>query len=54
MNPLYLFFDHGSEYIEEKYLNSLHLHVDHTSGYVKIEGENKYLVFDSTDQNKNY
>ena len=54
MNPLYLVFDHGTESIEEKYLNPLYLHIDHASGYVVKEGENKYLVFDSTDQNKSY
>ena len=53
VNPLYLFTDHASGYIEEKDLNPLYLHIDHPSGYVEKEGMNKYLVFDSTDQNKN-
>ena len=53
VNPLYLFIDHASGYIEEKDLNPLYLHIDHPSGYVEKEGMNKYLVFDSTDQNKN-
>ena len=52
MNPLYLFIDHASGYINEKKLNPLYLHIDHVSGYVKEEDINKYLVFDSTDQNK--
>ena len=25
---------------------------DHANGYIKEEGANKYLVFDSTDENK--
>ena len=52
VNPLYLFIDHASGYIEEKELNPLYLHIDHASGNVEKEGVNKYLVFDSTDQNK--
>ena len=52
VNPLYLFIDHASGYIEEKDLNPLYLHIDHAGGYVEKEGANKYLVFDSTDQNK--
>ena len=51
VNPLYLFTDRASGYIEEKDLNPLHLHIDHASGYVE-KGVNKYLVFDSTNQNK--
>ena len=52
VNPLYLFIDHASGYIEEKDLNPLYLHIDHAGGYVEKEGANNYLVFDSTDQNK--
>ena len=33
-------------------VNPLYLHIDHASGYVEKEGVNKYLVFDSADQNK--
>ena len=33
-------------------MNPLYLHIDHASGYVEKEGVNKYLVFDSADQNK--
>ena len=38
-------------------VNPLYLHVDHASGYiernsVEEKGVNKYLVFDSTDENK--
>ena len=33
-------------------VNPLYLLIDHTSGYIKIKGVNKYLVFDSTDKNK--
>ena len=52
MNPLYLFIDHASGYTEEKDLNLLYVHIDHGSGYVEEECVNKYLVFDSTNQNK--
>ena len=51
MNPLYLFIDHMSGYIEEKDLNPLYLHIDHASGYVEEKGVNKYLIFNSTEQN---
>ena len=30
----------------------MYLHIDHASGYVEKEGVNKYLIFDSIDQNK--
>ena len=33
-------------------VNPLYLHIDHAGGYVEKEGANKYLAFDSTDQNK--
>ena len=33
-------------------VNPLYLLIDHVSGYVKEKGVNKYLVFDSTDENK--
>ena len=52
MNPLYLIVANASGYIEEKDLNTLHLNIDHGSGYIKEKGVNKYLVFDSTDENK--
>ena len=52
VNPLYLFVDHASGYVEEKDLNPLYLNIDHASGYIKEKGVNKYLVFDSTDENK--
>ena len=32
--------------------NSLYLRVDHASGYIEEKGVNKYLIFDSTDENK--
>ena len=51
MNPLYLLIDHMSGYIEEKDLNPLYLHIDHASGYAEEKGVNKYLVFNSTEQN---
>ena len=33
-------------------VNSLHLIIVHASGYIEEKGVNKYLVFDSTDENK--
>ena len=33
-------------------VNPLHLIIDHASGYIEEKGVNKYLVFDSTDENK--
>ena len=33
-------------------VNSLYLRVDHVNGYIEGKGVNKYLVFDSTDENK--
>ena len=51
VNPLYLFIDHTSGYIEEKDLNPLYLNCDHASEYFKENGVNKHLVFDSTDEN---
>ena len=32
----------------------MYLLVNHTSGYVKERGVNKYLIFDSTDENKEF
>ena len=33
-------------------VNFLYLLVNHASGYIKEKGMNKYLIFDSTDENK--
>ena len=33
-------------------VNLLYLNVDHVSGYIEEKGINKYLIFDSTDENK--
>ena len=33
-------------------VNTLYLFIDHASGYIEEKGMNKYLVFDSTDENK--
>ena len=33
-------------------VNPLYLRVDHASGYIEGKNGNKYLVFDSTDENK--
>ena len=33
-------------------VNPLYLIISHANGYIKEKGVNKYLVFDSTDENK--
>ena len=33
-------------------VNPLYLTIAHASGYIEEKGVNKYLVFDSTDENK--
>ena len=33
-------------------MNPLYLRVDHVNGYIEEKEANKYLVFDSTDENK--
>ena len=33
-------------------MNPLHLRIDHASGYIEEKDANKYLVFDSTVENK--
>ena len=33
-------------------VNPLHLWLNHASGYIEEKNENKYLNFDSTDENK--
>ena len=33
-------------------VNPLYLRVDHVNGYIEEKGAKKYLVFDSTDENK--
>ena len=32
--------------------NPLNLLIDHASGYIEEKNENKYLIFDSVDENK--
>ena len=49
---MYLIIANVSGYIDEKDLQTLYLNIDHASGYIKEKGVNKYLVFDSTDENK--
>ena len=50
VNPFYLLIDHAGGYIKD--LNSLYFNIDRASGYIKEKCANKYLVFDSTDENK--
>ena len=33
-------------------MNPLYLRVDHASGYIEEKNRNKYLIFGSTDKNK--
>ena len=33
-------------------VNLLYLHVNHATGYIEEKNGNKYLIFDSTDENK--
>ena len=33
-------------------VNSLYLIIAHANGYIEEKGLNKYLIFDSTDENK--
>ena len=33
-------------------VNSLYLNITHSNGYIEEKGVNKYLIFDSTDENK--
>ena len=33
-------------------MKPLYLNITHASGYIEEKGVNKYLVFDSTDENK--
>ena len=41
------------DYFENIYsVNPLHLLINHASGYIEEKGVNKYLIFDSTDENK--
>ena len=41
------------DYCETIYsVNPLYLLVNHANGYTEEKGVNKYLIFDSTDENK--
>ena len=33
-------------------VNPLYLRINHANGYIEEKGMNKYLIFDSTDENK--
>ena len=35
-------------------VNPLYLLINHASRYIEEENENKYLIFDSTDENKGH
>ena len=34
-------------------INPLYLNITHSNGYIEEKGVNKYLVFNTTDENKN-
>ena len=38
--------------VKKNSVHPLHLLIDHVIGYIERKGVNKYLVFDSTDKNK--
>ena len=38
--------------VKKNSVHPLHLLIDHVIGYIEGKGVNKYLVFDSTDKNK--
>ena len=33
-------------------MNQLYLNISHASGYIEEKGVNRYLIFDSTDENE--
>ena len=35
-------------------VNPLYLNITHSNGYIEEKGVNKYLIFDSKDERKNY
>ena len=35
-------------------VNPLNFHIDHAKGYIDEKNGNKYLIFDSVDENKDY
>ena len=35
-------------------MKPLYLLINHANGYIEEENENKYLIFDSTDENKEF
>ena len=43
----------GSGY-DVNIVNPLYLRINNASGYIEETNEDKYLVFDTTDENKNY
>ena len=41
------------EYYQNIYsVNPLHLNIDHESGYIEEKNRNEYLIFDTTDENR--
>ena len=50
---IWVYCDLKNDVCEKIYsVNPLYLLIDYASGYIEEKGVNKYLVFDSTDENK--
>ena len=41
------------DFININSINPLYLNITHSNGYIEEKGVNKYLVFNTTDENKN-
>ena len=51
-NNGYITFKKIDDYESIYSVNPLYVRINHPSGYIKEKNENKYLIFDSTDENK--
>ena len=51
-NVGYITIKKNDDYENIYSVNPLYLIIAHASGYIEEKGVNKYLVFDSTDENK--
>ena len=48
----YITIEKNDDYESIYSSNPLYLRVNHANGYIEEKNENKYLIFDSTDENK--
>ena len=48
----YITIKKNDEYESIYSVNPLYLHINHASGYIEEKNGNKYLIFDSVDENK--